>query len=305
MLPAAEQPHASDAELGTEAAHGMACMEIWGGNVATEQAVSTPGIDAYVYSKPYAGSEGGGDIHYVSLCSAGKIARFAVADVAGHGAEVSELAIRLRGMMRRYINTPDQARFASELNAAFGGESQAGGGRFATALLATYWAPTDHLIICNAGHPRPLWYRASERRWTLMTEESGLRADHAGGWSDDIGIRNLPLGILDPTDYTQSAFPLAKGDLVLIYTDSLTEATAPTGEMLGETGLLNLCAELDATRPEGFIEALLERVKHFRAAADSDDDVTALLLHHNAADVPRYSLAARAGMVLRMLGLRG
>jgi serine phosphatase RsbU (regulator of sigma subunit) len=297
MMPATEQHSAAVPELGTQAAHAMVCMEIWGGNVSTTNAVSTPGIDAYVYSQPYENNDSGGDIHYVSLCSAGKIARFAVADVSGHGAEVSDLAQRLRTMMRKHINTPDQARFAADLNGAFAAESQAG--RFATAVLATYWTPTDHLIVCNAGHPRPLWYRASEKRWVLMDESAGLRAEQA----DDTAIRNLPLGVIDPTEYTQSAYPLEPGDLVLLYTDSLSEASSPDGTLLGEDGLIRLCDSLDPTRPNLFIPALLQSVQAHRGGRAPDDDVTALLLHHNAAEPPKYSLLERAAMVGRMIGL--
>jgi sigma-B regulation protein RsbU (phosphoserine phosphatase) len=290
------------AEESPSAEQGMACMEIWGGNVAADTAVSTPGIDAFVYSKPYHQANeqsGGGDIHYVSLCASGRLARFAVADVSGHGEMVSGLATSLRGMMRRHINTPNQSRFATDLNAAFANESAEG--RFATALLATYWTPTDHLIICNAGHPRPLWYRAAEKRWHLMTEELGVHADQA----NDTGIRNLPLGIIDPTDYTQSAYPLARGDLVLIYTDSLSEATAPDGTLLGEHGLIRICEQLDPTRPDVFIPALLDGVRAYRGGLEPDDDVTALLLHHNASGVPRYSLRERAAMIGRLLGIGG
>ena len=67
------------------ARHGMHCMEIWGGNPAVESAVSTPGLDVWVYSRPHRGGGHGGDVHYVSLCGGGVITRMIVADVSGHG----------------------------------------------------------------------------------------------------------------------------------------------------------------------------------------------------------------------------
>ena len=63
--------------------HLLQCMEIWGGNRAVENAVSVHGIDAWVLSEPHGGGERGGDVHYVSMCGAGKISRFALADVSG------------------------------------------------------------------------------------------------------------------------------------------------------------------------------------------------------------------------------
>lgn len=83
-------------------------MEIWGGNQAMDAAIAVPGLDVWVYSRPYAGAAGGGDIYYVSQCIAGNLARVALADVSGHGSTVDELAHELRSLMRRNINTPDR-----------------------------------------------------------------------------------------------------------------------------------------------------------------------------------------------------
>jgi hypothetical protein len=55
--------------------HRMRCMEIWGGSSAADRDVSTPGLDAWVYSKPYEGAADGGDVHYVSLCGGGIVTR--------------------------------------------------------------------------------------------------------------------------------------------------------------------------------------------------------------------------------------
>lgn len=283
-----------------EAMHALVCMEIWGGNQAVLNAVSAPGIDAWVYSKPYKGHAAGGDVHYVSMCAAGRISRFFVADVSGHGDEVAHASLRLRDLMRRHINTVDQSHFTR----AIGAEFQSGGnddGLFATAVLATYFAPTDHLVVCNAGHPRPLWYSAARREWRL------LRHDDAGvstlPSADEVGVSDLPLGLIDPTAYTQFAVPMAKGDVVVLYTDSLMEAMNPLGEQLGEAGLLELARSLDPARPELVSDGLLAGVDRHRAGRPADDDVTLIVLHHNASEPPRYSIAERASALLKMMGI--
>src|SRR3954470_16546310 len=91
-------------------AYEMRCMEIRGGNRAVEEAVSTPGLDAWVYSRPYREAEGGGDVYYLSLCGGGVITRAVVADVSGHGAEVAGFSDALRVLMRKNINTKNQTR---------------------------------------------------------------------------------------------------------------------------------------------------------------------------------------------------
>ena len=212
-----------------ESVHALQCMEVWGGNEAIHSAVSVPGIDAWIASDPYEGAADGGDVHYVSMCGGGRTSRFVVADVSGHGAVAGELAGRLRWLMRKYINTPDLTRFARSLNREFSALAQKD--RFATALLTTYYAPTDHLIVCNIGHPPPLWFHAKSRTWEVLTHDIPQRA---------ATVMNLPLGIIEPTDYAQFAVKLSKGDLVLLYTDSLIESSDAEGNQLGESGLLSL-----------------------------------------------------------------
>jgi len=134
--------------------HTMQCMEIWGGSHAADTSVATPGLDLWVYSQPYEGADDGGDVHYVSLCGGGKITRFILADVAGHGAKVADVARSLRGLMRQNINRKSQARLATALNEQFAELGQQG--CFATAVIASYLTTGDKLTVCNAGHPRPL-----------------------------------------------------------------------------------------------------------------------------------------------------
>src|SRR4051812_47425104 len=87
----------------------MQWTEVWGGNELVERGVIMTGLDAWVYSRPYEGVEEGGDIHYLSSCSTGRITRALIADVSGHGAVVAGTAKRLRSLMRRYINYVNQS----------------------------------------------------------------------------------------------------------------------------------------------------------------------------------------------------
>lgn len=289
-----ESPEAPSSEANdAQPVHAVSCMEIWGGNSALDNAVSTPGIDAWVVSQPYKGHAAGGDIHYVSMCASGRIARFVVADVSGHGDEVSRTAKVLRDLMRRNMNTLDQTKFARALNDAFQMAGE-GNGRFATALLASYFSPTDQLVVCNAGHPRPMWYRAEKRQWTVLHHEVDGSLTEAN---------DLPLGIIEPTSYHQFSVKLAKGDLVLVMTDGLLEARGQDGRMLGEEGLLEMLQELDPSRPQSLQNALIEKVAQYRGGAAADDDLTLVLLHHNGANPPVYSVGTYAKAIAKMMGI--
>ncbi|MCA9286799.1 MAG: serine/threonine-protein phosphatase [Phycisphaerales bacterium] len=274
--------------------HTMQCMEVWGGNHAADNGVVMPGLSAWVFSRPYHDQAAGGDVHYVSSCGTGRIARVVLADVSGHGEQVAGIARRLQRLMRRYINYLDQTTFVQALNREFSSDEST---RFATSLTITYFGPSHTLDVCNAGHPRPLWYRAQQRRWELLVPPpAGARE------AESAEVRNLPLGVLEPTRYEQFGIRLRPGDMVLLYTDGVTESRSPTGELLGEPGLIEMVASIDAGQPGDLVNALVERLANWRGQREGDDDLTILLLHHDGRAV-MAPLHKRLLASLRMLGI--
>jgi phosphoserine phosphatase RsbU/P len=273
--------------------HPLQCMEIWGGSHAVDSTVSTPGIDAWIFSKPFEEATSGGDVHYVSLCGGGVITRMIVADVSGHGQAVSELAQALRLLMRRNINNKSQTRLVRALNREFAALSEMG--RFATAVVATYLASHRRLTVCNAGHPRPLWYQAADRSWSVLTAELG---------EADGDVTNLPLGLDEATRYEQFSVTLSPGDAVLFYTDALVEATTGEKRLLGEEGLLELVKGLAVTDPRTLGTALLSGVAQYRGNEPSDDDLTLLAIYHNANPSPRLSLGQKIDVYAKVFGLK-
>src|SRR3954471_1641077 len=105
----------ADVDL-TSDAQALACLEVWGGNEPVDTALRVPGLDVWVYAVPYKNAAAGGDVHFVSSCGTGRIARLMVADVAGHGEAVADTARTLRQLIRRYMNHIDQRRFVSSMN---------------------------------------------------------------------------------------------------------------------------------------------------------------------------------------------
>jgi sigma-B regulation protein RsbU (phosphoserine phosphatase) len=97
---------------------------------------------------------------------------------------------------------------------------------------------------------------------------------------------------------------LGRGDLVLFYTDAVTEATDPDGRLLGEAGLLELVRFLAATDPTRVAGALLARLEAYRAGNAPADDLTFMLLHHNAGGPPRLTLGQTLDVYAKVLGLK-
>jgi len=299
---------------GSDQSHLMQCMEIWGGNRAISGEVAMAGLDVRVYSKPYRaadGGGGGGDIHYLSSCASGRSSRMIVADVSGHGEGVSAIATSLRRLMGKFSNYIDQSRFMEAVNARFGElreQDEQFSGLFATAVVATYFSPTDELSICNAGHPRPLHYSGASGQWSAVTVDAGSSLHEAGAGAP----RNLPLGVLDDAAFDQFRLHLDEGDLVLAYTDALLEVVEPGGRQLGEEGLIAMVGRIDVGQPAGFIDALRAALARYARGepADGDasrnanasvapyefaDDVTILVLGRNSGKArPSAALGATA-----------
>jgi serine phosphatase RsbU (regulator of sigma subunit) len=250
-------------------AHLIACTEVWGGFGRFDGAVQTPGIEAYVICEPFQQEVSGGDVHFLTVCSQGQLTRLAVADVAGHGAEAAHLAERLRDLMRLNMNTLDQTSFVRELNRSFA--EVATDGRFATAALISYYPAIDRIIACNAGHPRPLWYRADQQRWVLLDHRH--RARHREAEPTD-----LPLGVIDQTQYHQFEVRPSPQDLFVVYSDSLIEVRQPSGLPLGERGLLQLARSLGRPEPQSIGRQLVHASARLAHAERLGDDVTIVAL---------------------------
>ena len=244
----------------------MQCMEVWGGNTAVEKWFEMPGITAWVYSDPHGTSSGGGDVYYLSSCASGRITRVLLADVSGHGQEVAQVAISLRELMRSHVNLVRQQRFVQAVNREFADADHTG--RFATAIIGTYFAPTRSYQFCNAGHPPPLLYQAATKTWAMLDAEKCNREQTRP---------NLPLGIDSGTEYEQHSARLLPGDAILSYSDALIEAKGPDGELLMSQGLLEIVNRLDMRFPETFVSRLLGEIRGLAAENLQNDDTTIIM----------------------------
>jgi sigma-B regulation protein RsbU (phosphoserine phosphatase) len=279
---------------GNSGENTLQCMEIWGGIEPVERAVTTPGLDLWVFSQPFGGDQHGGDVYYVTLCGGGLITRIVVADVSGHGAAVAEFSSSLRSLLRTNINQKSQNRLVERLNRQFADMAEMQ--RFATALVVTYLASIQRLSVCNAGHPRPLYYHAKSGAWSVLSPETALGDDGS----------NLPLGLDEATRYQTFNLTLGPDDLVVFYTDALTEAADHSGKLLGESGLLKVASQLDVidSEPGTIGSGLLSAVASHRATVKPDDDVTMIVLHHNGSGQRRLSVSEKVDVYAKVFGLK-
>jgi phosphoserine phosphatase RsbU/P len=246
----------------------LACFELWGGNGSANHAVELPGLAGWVYSTPLEPGLGGGDVHYLSVCSKGRVSRIAVADVAGHGSHASLMAENLRKVLQRHTDNWDQSALMRELNEAFVRESRLS--QFATAAVLGFYLETGELLFTSAGHPPALWYRAQEKSWEVLQDCTPYAVEIGG----------LPLGLIPGTAYSQTGVRLASGDTLVLYTDGITEARDSSGNELGQKGLLQMVCGLRPASPAETCHDLLSAVQTFRGNEPRRDDETLLVLQH-------------------------
>lgn len=246
----------------------MSCMEIWGGNRAIEKCFAAPGIDIYVQSQPFQDSKSGGDIYYLTSCASGRISRFLLADVAGHGEHASDLAKSLRDLLRDAVNRVSQEKFVADMNREFGQLSE--DSSFATAVVATFFEPTRTLDISVAGHPYPFYYQAEKHRWV-----------HLDPASTETHLENMPLGIFEQTNYPRRKITTNVNDMFLLYTDAFVESL--TGDdrvrQLGIRGMLELLNENVGLAAHEIIPFLRHQVGGMAKGNLTDDDASLILGH--------------------------
>ncbi len=285
-------------ENGSASPYEMTCMEILGGIEATEQAVKCPGLDVWIRSRPWRGEPTGGDVHYLSLCGGGVITRVLLGDVSGHGEHVRDYAEELRRLVKRHIVRKSQRRFMRDLNRSF--VEYADLRRFATAVVLTYLSHTRSMEMCIAGHPRPAIFSRTQNRWTFLGE--GL----ANGAATTAGVTNMPIGVDERFTYDTFRVMLETGDVMVLYTDAVTEAKSPSGELLGESGLARILESIDPANlePEEIGTRILESAAEFRGGEPSDDDETAMVLRHNGNGPRRAGVGERVEALVKMFRMR-
>jgi len=263
--------------------HRLVCSEVWGGNNIVDLTVEVPGFVGWVYSRPLYPATTGGDVYYLVVCSKGLLSRIVLADVAGHGQGVSATASTLRKLLRKHMNALDQSVLMQEINEAFRRQDDPDDVQYATAAVFGYFCKTGELIFTNAGHPRALWYHATAKAWDWLHDDTPYK---------QTSVEGVPLGLIAGTEYLQSAVCLGLGDLLVLYTDGISESTNQAGKELGYDGLMRLAKSLPfqtVNSPSAAGQALLSAVRDFRGGSPILDDESLVVLHRTEDNMPRHT----------------
>jgi len=122
----------------------------------------------------------------------------------------------------------------------------------------------DKMVLAGKHQDALVWRAATSSVETVVTD---------GCW---IGMVRDTAGIVEDLEV-----PMRPGDVMLLFTDGVTEATSPTGEMYGQERLVEAFGRLaTGTTLETILEGLLDEVKQF--SAQQDDDITLVLVRRAA-----------------------
>jgi len=183
-----------------------------------------------------------------------------IADVSGKGVPaalfmaLSRIIVRVNATWHR--DEPAQAIYdANNLIAA-----DATAGMFVTLFYGILDHEKQTITYVNAGHNPPILYRAADG--TLVEFEG----------------TGMALGAQENTPYTSRAFPLAAGDVLVLYTDGITEANNEKGEMYGEDRLHAVITSSAGRAAPEILDAILADVKTFSGSAPQYDDITLMVI---------------------------
>jgi sigma-B regulation protein RsbU (phosphoserine phosphatase) len=212
------------------------------------------GWEFWLYSRP-ANDVGGDLLDYLSLGD-GRL-QLALGDVAGKGLGAALLAAKLQSTLRAVSGgDADLAAIATRTNEIFCRDGLAN--RFATLVLLDLHADGGRVRLLNAGHMPPL---------------------HANGSSvATLPPVALPIGIMPDAVFSEQVLDVAVGDLVLVYSDGLSEAVNESEEMFGDDGVRSLTERLHGLPAAQVGNAILEELGRFVGGARPFDDLSFAVL---------------------------
>jgi len=223
------------------------------------RAPDVPGIDIAFATRP--AKTIGGDFYDVFRRPTDGPLLIAVADVSGKSVPAAMLMATFQASLRALASVSGSlSELVGGLNRQVCANSQ--NGRFTTAFLAELDPATGDLIYLCAGHNPPILKRGDGSFERLKSD-------------------NMPLGIELMEDYKTGVTRLEPHDLLVIYTDGVTEARNEEREEFGEARLLTLLRISGGERSALTLSNIMRNLDEFVGAASQHDDITCMVVRRN------------------------
>jgi len=135
--------------------------------------------------------------------------------------------------------------------------------RFVTLFYAELDPESGALSFLNAGHNPPLIV-------------------HAAGTVEQLASGGLPLGIKANAEYREGRTTLQRGDVLVIYSDGVTEAASPSGEEFGPTRLYEVVSRNVDSSAAGIRDRIESALTKFSQGTQAADDITLVIVKRQA-----------------------
>jgi serine phosphatase RsbU (regulator of sigma subunit) len=183
-----------------------------------------------------------------------------IADVSGHSVGSALLMTVTRSALRfESLRQESAAAVLAETNRAMY-HDLSNAELFITVFYACFNTETKVLTWANGGHNLPFVWRPGTEECILLDADGML------------------IGVLDSVEYEERQMTLLPGDVVLLYTDGVTEAKNPAGEMFGERRLENLIKQNCQRPAREILDAVYNAVYEHSMGVTQYDDITAIVM---------------------------
>jgi sigma-B regulation protein RsbU (phosphoserine phosphatase) len=220
-----------------------------------QQMPEIPGLDVAAFSQP-AEIVGGDYFDFFSFRDGSH--GLAIADVMGKGMSASLLMASLQAALRILVPDHDSpAEAVRRLNDLFCHNIHLT--KFVTLFIGRFDLNTCTLTYCNAGHNPPLLYHKQPNGREPV---SWLRPTGAA------------IGLVEASQFTVETVTLAPGDILLLYTDGITEALNPQAEELGQARLAGFVHQASPLPARELVRELRHQLQEFTRGQPLQDDTT-------------------------------
>lgn len=218
-----------------------------------------PRIDLHADMHP--AREIGGDFYDYFMLDERRLV-VTIADVSGKGIPAALFMAVSRTVMRNAPAETDMAQRMRDANRLLATGNTAC--MFVTMFSGVVDLETGRLRYCNAGHNSPYLLRS-------------------GGGRDLLKPTGIPFGIDPDRSYEIAETALASGDTLFMFTDGITEAFNPAGEILGEVRLEEVLDGAGGIGAAELVQKVIAATAAFADGAEQSDDITCLALVYRGA----------------------
>ncbi len=219
-----------------------------------------PGCRMFANMKP--ARNVGGDFFDVIHLADGRIG-IAIADVSDKGVPAALFMMSCRTLIKgAAIGKTDPGEVLHEVNQLLQEDNDAA--MFVTVFYGVYDPDSRRFHYANGGHNSPL-------------------VVHADGSSAELPLTGgIALGLIPDLDYDNKSVTLAPGDLIVMYTDGVTEAFDEEGNQFGTQRLQEVFAGAEPTDVQAANRSVFEAVEKFAGDTPQSDDITCVTLLHGS-----------------------